>query len=98
MHGRTSVPTITGAIVSFLVINVMLVYSLTKFSQLMRRHNPTVASFNEQGAIDATTIFNFRDNNIRLAFTIEGFLDNELKVDPRYVKLLARLWHKRNGV
>ena len=32
MHGRTKIPTITGAIMSFIIVNVMLLYSLTKFS------------------------------------------------------------------
>ena len=33
-----------------------------------------------------------------MAFSIEGFLDGEIKDDPRYVKYLVRLWGKRDGV
>ena len=57
-----------------------------------------MASFVEQGALDSSTKFNFRDKNARFAFAVEGFLDKELKDDTHYVKWLARLFWKKNGV
>ena len=43
-------------------------------------------------------MINFKEKGIRLAFGIEGFLDKELKDDPRYVKNLVRFWGKKDGV
>ena len=57
-----------------------------------------MASFVESGALDASNAFNFHDNDFNFAFAVEGFLDSETKEDSRYVKWLARLLWKHNGV
>ena len=49
------------------------------------------------GAIDPEEKFNFRDNGLKFAFGIEGFIDKELKEDPRYVKFFARLYGYKDG-
>ena len=98
MHGRTKIPTITGGLMSFFICILMIVYSLTKLLQLMRRHNPQIASFEEGGILDNSLEFNFKDQSWRFAFAIEGFMDRQTKEDPRYVKGLARLLWKRKGV
>ena len=41
---------------------------------------------------------NFKKNNLRFAFGIEGYLDSELKNDPKYVKTVVRMWGKKDGV
>ena len=43
-------------------------------------------------------IFNFEEQGVRFAFGVEGYLDKETKEDSRYVKGLARLFYKRNGI
>ena len=35
---------------------------------------------------------------VQFAFGVEGYLDGELKEDPRYVKGIARIRGQRNGV
>lgn len=35
---------------------------------------------------------------MRFAFAIEGYFDNELKDDESYVKLIARLKRRKDGV
>ena len=40
---------------------------------------------------------NFMQSKIRFAFGIEGFLDKELKNDPRYVKSFARMYGRKDG-
>ena len=61
MHGRTTLPTITGGIFSFLIFTLMMIYSLTKLVQLTQRHNPQIASFEEGGLLDSSFEFNFKD-------------------------------------
>ena len=97
MHGKTTLPTITGGLFSCFIFILMMVYSLTKLLQLLQRHNPQVASFSENGVLDPSFEFNFRDQDWRFAFVIEGFLDKEPKDDPQYVKGLARIFWHRNG-
>ena len=98
IHGRTKMPTATGAVVSFLIFCVVMLYSLTKLGHLIQRHNPQVAQFIERGGLDSSYKFNFHESGIRFAWAVEGFLDSESKEDTRYVKGLARIFYKRNGV
>ena len=58
----------------------------------MQRHNPAVSSFLKRGVFDSENVLNFDSVDIRFAFGIEGFLDKELKDDPRYVKAFARFY------
>ena len=97
MRGRESIPSYLGAFLSFGIAMVMLVYASIKFSHLMMKHNPTIASFTVEGDIDPEDRFNFRDNGLKFAFGIEGFIDQELKEDPRYVKFFARLYGFKDG-
>ena len=98
MHGKTTLPTITGGLFSCFIFILMMVYSLTKLLQLLQRHNPQVASFSENGVLDPSFEFNFRDQDWRFAFAVEGYLDRQTKQDSRYVKGLARIMWKRKGV
>ena len=95
--GRTSVPSLIGGICSFLVMMLVLMYSALKFKQLTNRTNPNISRFLERDAIDSTTKFNLLDVGFHFAFGVEGFLDREMKNDPRYVKLLVRFVQNVNG-
>ena len=63
----------------------------------MSRANPYLSSFLKQSVFKSDNVLNFRDNNIRFAFAIEGHLDKELKDDSRFVKGFARLWGFKEG-
>ena len=38
------------------------------------------------------------EEDVRVAFGVEGFIDGETKDDPAYVKYLVRMYGKREGV
>lgn len=38
-----------------------------------------------------------KEQNLRFAFSVEGFQDGQVKDDPKYVKYLVRNWGKQNG-
>ena len=46
--------------------------------------------FDYQTKLDLTRI------GFKMAFSVEGYLDSELKDDPRYVKYIVRIYGKRN--
>ena len=46
--------------------------------------------FDYQTKLDLTLI------GFKMAFSVEGYLDSELKDDPRYVKYIVRIYGKRN--
>ena len=98
MRGRESIPSYAGCLLSFAIACIMVVYASIKFSHLMTKHNPQISTFTVEGAIDPEDKFNFRDNGLKFAFGIEGFIDQELKEDSRYVKYFARLYGFKDGV
>ena len=63
----------------------------------MSRANPQVASFLKYNVFDSTNVVNFRDNDIRSAFGIEGYWDKTSKDDPRYVKSMVRFKGNKDG-
>ena len=75
MRGRESIPSYAGCLLSFAIACIMVVYASIKFSHLMTKHNPSIASFTEEDAINPDDKFNFRDNGLKFAFGIEGFID-----------------------
>ena len=83
---------------SVLVALVVTVYGLTKFIQLTSKHNPNVSSWVEQGAVTSETVLDFKMEGFNIAFGAEGYIDNELKDDERYVKFFTRLVRYTNGV
>ena len=97
MRGRNTVPSIAGGVMSIGLSMVLLTYSTVKLQHLLTRHNPNISSFLESGVLDSDTKFNFRDNGVKFAFGIEGFIDKQLKDDPRYVKVITRLYGHMNG-
>ena len=88
----------SGTIASAFIIIIMIMYSSVKFIQLEQRANPNISSYIEEGVnVGKEQGVNFADINFRFAFTIEGFLDKETKIDSRYVKGLARLYGRKDG-
>ena len=99
MRGRSHVPSFCGAFASLLVYLIVAVYGLMKFIHLQSRHNPNISTFLEQSALDSeTSRMNFKDQPIRFAFGLEGYLDRETKFDSRYVKIFSRLFYTIDGV
>ena len=64
----------------------------------MSRHNPNISSFRRQSFFDPSTVISFREYGLRFAFNVEGYLDNQVKDDPTYVKYLVRMYGKKDGV
>jgi len=97
MRGRSTVASWPGGLVSFAIFFIILLYGTIKLIHLLSRHNPNLAAYTEQNVFDSSEIVSFKEKNIRFAFGIEGFLDKDLKNDPRYVKSLVRMWGRKAG-
>ena len=98
IRGKTKVSSVLGSILSAILLLIVLFYGANKFTFLLERRNPTISSYAERGAVTKNDKINLRDENLRFAFGIEGFLDNELKADPRYVKWYVRAVNRLDGV
>ena len=82
MRGRTGFSTYAGALLSFAILFVMLIYGTIKLIQLNGKLNPNVSTYTEQNFFDSSNVLNLKESGIRFAFGIEGFLDKELKDSP----------------
>ena len=91
VRGRDAVPSCAGGSVSIVAMAVLLIYSLMKLQTLLLRDSPSVSGYIDKHTFSATDKLNLEDVGMRFAFTIEGYLDHELRMDPRYVKIIARI-------
>ena len=64
---------------------------------MVDKHNPNVSEVTEKSVYDSTEILNFNDEDFRFAFTVEGYLDSEVKDDPAYVKYIVRVVGRKGG-
>ena len=57
---------------------------------LFNRSNPNISTFTEEYKLSSDHKLNLKEQAIRFTWTIEGYVDKELKNDPRFVKFLMR--------
>ena len=63
----------------------------------MSKSNPSVGMYTDRGAVTNSESLNLRDAGLSFAFGLEGFIDKELKDDPRYVKMYVRQFGRLDG-
>ena len=98
LSGETQVRTKTGGCLSLMFMAIFLAYGAVKFGQMMSKHNPFISEITEINFFDIETKLDLNEIKFRMAFSVEGFLDKEIKDDPRYVKYIVRMVGKRNNV
>ena len=92
LKGKTHVFTATGGIFTIILAIVFLGYTLVKFEHLIEYKNPDVTEFLEKNFYDYQTRIDLNEIGFKFAFTLEGYLDKKIKDDPKYVKLMARIF------
>ena len=90
--------TVSGGIVTALIAVVFIGYALIKLAHLLNKKNPLIAETKETNFYDFNTRVNFNEIGFKMAFTVEGYQDKKMKNDPRYVKFLARMYYKIDGI
>ena len=97
LDGKARTSTLIGTFISFSMLMVLAVYADYKLAILISRKNPIVSFFVEEQALTSEFRLNLRDSGLRFAWTIEGYIDETKKVDPRYVKYLVRTTGAKDG-
>ena len=92
MSGATTVHTKMGGFLSFIMFILVMIYASLKLIQLQDRNNPNISQFLEENIYDHTEKLDLNEAQFRIAFSVEGFHDREMKDDHRYVKYLVRLY------
>ena len=98
LKGDDMVKTYFGGLMTVCIVFVMIAYATIKFSHLIDKHNPNLAQYTEKNIYDLNDVINLNDINFRFAFTVEGYLDREMKADPAYVKYLVRIFGIKDGI
>mgnify|MGYP001626560797 CR=1 FL=1 len=97
IEGKTQVLTVSGGILTALLSVVFLGYAAIKLTHLIAKKNPLIAELKENNFYDFNTRVNLNEIGYKMAFTVEGYLDNKIKDDPKYVKLFARMVYITDG-
>lgn len=97
LKGNSLIHTRTGGVLTFFLVVLMLSYGLIKFIHLLSKHNPQIQQFLDEELFDFTEILNLNEIKFRVAFSVEGYHDRNMKNDPRYTKFLVRTFGRRGG-
>lgn len=97
IKGQTQFTTITGGILTCMLLTIFSGYALLKLTHLKNKHNPRIGELTEHNFYDYTTQIDLSEIGFKMAFTVEGYLDSKIKDNPKYVKLLARMFYKTDG-
>ena len=90
--------TVVGGIISTLIITLVFVYAGIKLDHLIHRDNPNINQMDIPDFFPIDEVLNLTEIGFRMAWSVEGNLDKENKNSSKYVKWLARLLGKENGV
>ena len=80
------------------MLTVILLYTVSKVIDFVEKRSPIVRDLVLTDYFDASDQYNLNQANYRIAFSFEGEDDDKLKDDPRYVKIIARFWHRKDGI
>ena len=81
-----------------MMLTVVLAYTMIKTQHLVSGANPVISSTIIPEHYSPLEKFYLRDAGVRVAFSVEGFIDRQNKNDPRYVKWLVRLFGTNQGI
>ena len=82
---------------SFAVYFILLLYASLKLDRMLKRTNPDVSQFMEYDVRSSDEKVNLHEWGFQFAFAIEGYRDEQLKDDPRFVKGFAKMRGKKQG-
>lgn len=97
LKGKAQVYTACGGLLTTCISIVLLLFASLKFIHLVDHYNPNVSQIQQQAYFTEEDVFNAREENFRVAFSLEGYSDKKSKLDPRYVKSFVRIFSSFEG-
>ena len=98
IKGEHHMSTAVGGIMTFLLLMLSLCYAIIKVIHLVNKTNPVMSELTIPEHYSSLDKFYLNENNFKMAFSVEGYLDRENKNDSRYVKWIARVSTRKGGV
>ena len=97
LNGQKKIKTQCGGFMSFVIPVVVLLFAAMKFQDLWERNNPQVSQISRRNFFSEDEKFETRKQNLKMAFTIENYLDNKIRNDTSYIKIFARIAGQKKG-
>lgn len=97
LKGKDTVYTMAGSLMSLAIMIVLLLFASIKFIHLSERYNPNVSQLLVKNFFSETDQLVLKDEDFRLAFTLEDYFKPEMKIDVRYVKIIVRSTGTKTG-
>ena len=98
LRGENRINTVCGGVLTTMICTIVLIYCSVKGVDFFDKRNPQISQLITKDHFGNEDLVNLTEANIQFAFSFEGYVDKETKIDSRYVKYLARTYGKRNGV
>ena len=81
-----------------IVLSLTMLYATIKTMHLIGKDNPVMSSLTIPSYYNSTDRYYLNEANFRMAFSVEGYLDREVKKSPEYVKWFVRLYGSKDSV
>ena len=94
INGHHTINSITGGVMTILVLFLTLAYAGQKLDDLLARKEVTTTSILEESALELTETVKVNEMGFRVAFSVENYQTGEIINDPRYVKWIVRMYYK----
>ena len=85
MQGQTAIGTRLGTSLTFIAGVIVLIYALAKFTDISTVRGQSISYFEEEN-VASSEAMNLQAQNFRIALAFEGYNDQKLKNDGRYVR------------
>lgn len=95
--GESKINTALGGVLTSAILICTLAYAVVKMNQLVAGDNPTIVEFFIPDYYSKLDRVRPGEKGFRIAYSVEGYLDEERKDDPRYTKWITRLVGRKNN-
>ena len=97
LRGENRINTVCGGVITTIIFTIVLIYCSVKGLDFYDKRNPQISQLITKEHFGQDDKVNLSENNIQFAFSVEGYSDQESKIDSRYVKYLVRTFGYRGG-
>ena len=92
LKGQGFVNTVLGGVCTGVIILIVMLFATFKIRMLINKENPVMSELLIPDYYGVDDELYYNDIDFKVAFSVEGYWDEEMKADKRYIKWMARNW------
>ena len=97
LKGEDEVKTITGGVLTIMLILTILAYGSNKALELFKKNNPVVNVVRKPNAIDEDEVINIGESDFKFTFSLERSFGSFIADDPVFMRWRVRHYGRKNG-